>query len=99
MIVSVVEYTQLLYGSDSKMFITHPDGRQEEIQLKGLFEVTGLVRPKNLKSNDEFVMKKLSELQGQGWKIEHVAMVVVPQNPNANQAGCFFTRYILTKRE
>lgn len=98
MIISVVEYMEILYGNDSKMFISYPDGKQEEVQLKGLFEVTGLVRPKHLKGNDEAVMKKLNDLQKQGWEIKHVNMGVRPEVPKSSGAGCLITRYILEKR-
>ncbi len=81
------------------MYVTYPEGKQEEIELKGLFDVGGYIRPKNLKSNDTAIAKKINELQRQGWEIRHVSMGVRPQTPNGGQEACIFTRYILTKRE
>lgn len=98
MTITVVEYTEILYGSESKMFLTYPDGKKEEIQLKGLFEITGLVRPKNLRSNDEIVTKKLNELNEKGWEIKQMVFGVKPEVPNISQASCIITRYILQKK-
>ncbi len=99
MIISVVEYAEFLDGANSRMFISFPNGKQEEVEMKGLFAISGYINEKNIKSNDNTVVKKLNELQQQGWQIESIASVVRPKvnTGSNNPPSCFITRYVLVK--
>ncbi len=99
MIISVVEYAEFLDGANSRMFITFPNGKQEEVELKGLFAISGYINEKNIKSNDNAIIKKLNELQRQGWEIDNVVSVIRPKvnTGNNNPPSCIITRYLLIK--
>ncbi len=94
-IISVIEYTEVLDGGNSKMFITM-NGKTEEVALKGLFAIAGYINEKNLKGNDAAVSKKLSDLQKEGWEISNVAAIIRPTG-TGSQPGALVTRYILMK--
>jgi hypothetical protein len=62
----------------SKMIITKADGSQEESDMNNLFSITG-INFKNIKENEQQIIKVLKSYTDTGWKIEQV--IPLPLNP------------------
>ncbi|WP_448518505.1 hypothetical protein [Rhodoflexus sp.] len=96
MIITTIEYSDFLSGANSKMFITFPEGNQQEVEMRGLFSFGGFISEKNIKRNDKTVVDKINEYLSQGWQLEHVSSAI--RNGQQAQEGIIFTRYILSKK-
>jgi uncharacterized protein YcfL len=81
----------------SKMIITNADGTQKETDLENLFSLVG-INFKNIKQNDDKVMRTIKEYNNNGWKTEHVTSLTLSQN-DSGAGGIFMTRYLLSKAE
>lgn len=81
----------------SKMIITTADGTQKETDLENLFSMVG-INFKNIKENDDKVMRTIKEYTNNGWKIEQVTSLTLSQN-DSGAGGIFMTRYLLSKTE
>jgi len=79
----------------SRMIITNPDGTQKETDLENLFSLVG-INFKNIKKNEDEVIRTLKEYTGNGWKIDHVTSLTLSQN-DSGSGGIFMTRYLLSK--
>jgi hypothetical protein len=79
----------------SKMIITNPDGTQKEADLENLFSLTG-INFKNIKENEDKIVKTLKSYTDDGWKLDHVTSLTLSQNDNG-AGGIFMTRYLLSK--
>ena len=79
----------------SKMIITAPDGSQKEADLENLFSLTG-INFKNIKENEDKIIKILKSYTDDGWKLDHVTSLTLSQNDNG-AGGIFMTRYLLSK--
>lgn len=79
----------------SKMLITNPDGTQKELDLENLFSLTG-INFKNIKDNEDKIVKTLKSYTDDGWKLDHVTSLTLSQNDNG-AGGIFMTRYLLSK--
>ena len=79
----------------SKMIITNPDGSQQEAELENLFSVAG-INFKNIKENEDKLVKTLKSYTDDGWKLEHVTSLTLSQN-DSGSGGIFMTRYLLAK--
>ncbi|TMI70449.1 MAG: hypothetical protein E6H09_15980 [Bacteroidetes bacterium] len=79
----------------SKMIITNPDGTQKEADLENLFSLTG-INFKNIKENEDKIVKTLKFYTDDGWKLDHVTSLTLSQNDNG-AGGIFMTRYLLSK--
>src|SRR6185503_652736 len=79
----------------SKMIITNPDGSQKELDLENLFSLTG-INFKNIKENEDKIVKTLRSFTDDGWKLDHVVSLTLSQNDNG-AGGIFMTRYLLSK--
>ena len=79
----------------SKMIITNPDGSQKESDLENLFSLTG-INFKNIKENEDKIIKTLKTFTDDGWKLEHVTSLTLSQNDNG-AGGIFMTRYLLSR--
>ena len=79
----------------SKMIITNPDGSQKEANLENLFSVAG-INFKNIKDNEEKIVRTLKTYTDDGWKIDHVTSLTLSQN-DSGAGGIFMTRYLLSK--
>ena len=79
----------------SKMIITNPDGSQQEAELENLFSVAG-INFKNIKENEDKLVKTLKGYTDDGWKLEHVTSLTLSQN-DSGSGGIFMTRYLLSK--
>jgi hypothetical protein len=77
------------------MIITHPDGSQKETDLENLFSLTG-INFKNIKENEDKIIKTLKSYTDDGWKLDHVIPLTLSQNDNG-AGGIFMTRYLLSK--
>jgi hypothetical protein len=53
---------------------------------------------KNIKENEDKVIKTLKEYTNNGWKVEHVTSLTLSQN-DSGAGGIFMTRYLLSKPE
>jgi len=82
----------------SKMIITNPDGSQKESDLENLFSLVG-INFKNLKSNEEKVLKTLKTYTDEGWKIDQVTPFTLSPAEGGGGVGIFMTRYLLSKPE
>ena len=81
----------------SKMIITNPDGSQKESDLENLFSLVG-INFKNIKQNEDKLLKTLKEYTGIGWKLDQVTSLTLSQN-DTGAGGIFMTRYLLSKAE
>ncbi|HEY6505529.1 MAG TPA: hypothetical protein VIZ28_16255 [Chitinophagaceae bacterium] len=81
----------------SKMIITHPDGSQKESEINNLFSMAG-INFKNIKENEDNIIKTLKSYTDDGWKLEQVTSLTLSQNDNG-AGGIFMTRYLLSKPE
>jgi hypothetical protein len=79
----------------SKLIITNPDGSQKETDLENLFSMTG-INFKNIKENEEKILKLLKTYTDEGWKIDYVTSFTLSQN-DSGAGGIFMTRYLLSK--
>lgn len=95
-IVTTVEYLDLLDGGESRLYITNPDGRTEEVPLKGLYSFGGYISEKKINANDSTVAKRLNELQKRGWSILAATASTQPKT-ETGKPPCILTRYVLVK--
>jgi hypothetical protein len=79
----------------SRMIITNPDGSQKETDLENLFSMAG-INFKNIKENEDKLVKTLKSYTDDGWKLEHVTSLTLSQN-DSGAGGIFMTRYLLSK--
>lgn len=79
----------------SRMVITNPDGSQKESEMNNLFSIAG-INFKNIKENEDKIIRTLKEYTDGGWKIEHVTSLTLSQN-DSGSGGIFMTRYLLSK--
>ena len=81
----------------SRMIITNPDGSQKESDLENLFSLVG-INFKNIKQNEDKLLKTLKEYTSIGWKLDQVTSLTLSQN-DTGAGGIFMTRYLLSKTE
>jgi len=81
----------------SKMIVTNPDGSQQDSDMENLFSIVG-INFKNIKQNEDKLIKTLKDYTENGWKIEHVTSLTLSQN-DSGAGGIFMTRYLLSKQE
>lgn len=81
----------------SKMIITNPDGTQRDTEMENLFSLVG-INFKNIKENEDKLIRTLKEYTNDGWKVEHVTSLTLSQN-DSGAGGIFMTRYLLSKPE
>ncbi len=79
----------------SKMIITNPDGSQKETDIENLFSMAG-INFKNIKNNEEKIIKTLKSYTDNGWKLDYVTSLTLSQN-DSGAGGIFMTRYLLSK--
>lgn len=79
----------------SRMIITNPDGSQKESELENLFSLAG-INFKNIKDNEDKIVRILKSYTDDGWKLEHVTSLTLSQN-DSGAGGIFMTRYLLSK--
>jgi hypothetical protein len=79
----------------SKMIVTNADGSQKETDLENLFSLTG-INFKNIKENEDRIVKTLKTYTDDGWKLDHVTSLTLSQN-DSGAGGIFMTRYLLSK--
>ena len=80
----------------SRMIITNPDGSQQEADLENLFSMAG-INFKNIKENEDKLIKTLKGYTDEGWKLEQVTSLTLSQN-DSGAGGIFMTRYLLSKQ-
>jgi hypothetical protein len=78
----------------SRMIITNPDGSQKESDLENLFSMAG-INFKNIKENEDKIVKTLKSYTDDGWKMDHVTSFTL--SPTESGMGIFMTRYLLSK--
>lgn len=78
----------------SKMLITNPDGSQKECDMNNLFSLMG-IHFKNIKENEDQIIKTLKTYTDEGWKLDHVMPLTL--SPSGNGPGIFMTRYLLSR--
>jgi hypothetical protein len=79
----------------SRMIVTNPDGSQKETDMENLFSMAG-INFKNIKENEDKLVKTLKSYTDDGWKLEHVTSLTLSQN-DSGAGGIFMTRYLLSK--
>jgi hypothetical protein len=79
----------------SRLIITNPDGSQTDTDLENLFSMTG-INFKNIKENENKVVKLLKKYTDDGWKLEYVTPLTLSQN-DTGSGGIFMTRYLLSR--
>ena len=80
----------------SKMLVTNPDGSQKETEMNNLFSIVG-INFKNIKENEDQIIKTLKSYTDEGWKLEQVIPLTL--SPGNNGPGIFMTRYLLSRLE
>ena len=80
----------------SKMIVTNPDGSQKESDMDNLFSMVG-INFKNIKQNEDRLIKTLKSYTDSGWQIAHVTSLTLSQN-DSGAGGIFMTRYLLMKQ-
>jgi hypothetical protein len=81
----------------SKMIISNADGTQKETDMENLFSMVG-INFKNIKENDDKLVRTIKEYTSNGWQIEQVTSLTLSQN-DSGAGGIFMTRYLLSKTE
>jgi hypothetical protein len=79
----------------SRMIVTNPDGSQKETDMENLFSMAG-INFKNIKENEDKLVKTLKSYTDDGWKLEHITSLTLSQN-DSGAGGIFMTRYLLSK--
>lgn len=79
----------------SRMIITNPDGSQKESDMENLFSMGG-INFKNIKENEDKIIKILKSYTDEGWKLDYVTSLTLSQN-DSGSGGIFMTRYLLSK--
>lgn len=79
----------------SRMIITNPDGTQTDTDMDNLFSMTG-INFKNIKDNENKIVKVLKTYTDNGWKLDHVTSLTLSQNDTGG-GGIFMTRYLLSR--
>jgi hypothetical protein len=79
----------------SRMIITNPDGTQTDTDMDNLFSMTG-INFKNIKDNENKIVKVLKTYTDDGWKLDHVTSLTLSQNDTGG-GGIFMTRYLLSR--
>ena len=79
----------------SRMIVTNPDGSQKETDMENLFSMAG-INFKNIKENEDKLVKTLKTYTDDGWKLEHVTSLTLSQN-DSGAGGIFMTRYLLSR--
>ncbi|MET0464408.1 MAG: hypothetical protein ABW007_14680 [Chitinophagaceae bacterium] len=79
----------------SRLIITNADGTQTDTELENLFSMTG-INFKNIKENENKVVKLLKKYTDDGWKLDHVTPLTLSQN-DTGSGGIFMTRYLLSR--
>jgi predicted nucleotide-binding protein len=60
----------------SKMIITYADATQKDSDLENPFSMVG-INFKNIKENEDKLIKTLKEYTNAGWKVEHVTSLTL----------------------
>jgi len=79
----------------SRLIITNPDGTQSDTDMDNLFSMTG-INFKNIKGNENKIIKVLKTYTDDGWKLDHVTSLTLSQNDTGG-GGIFMTRYLLSR--
>ena len=79
----------------SRMITQGPDGKMEEVKMENFFSLTG-INFENVRSNDRMITAKLTDLEKQGWKLEHITTGVYGVETST---GIFITRYLFKKEK
>ena len=80
----------------SKMIITKADGSQEEKEVNNLFSIGG-INFKNIKENENTILKTLKQYADDGWKLIQTTPLTLSTADNGS--GIFMTRYLLSKTD
>lgn len=78
----------------SRLLVTNPDGSQKESDMNNLFSLVG-INFKNIKENEDQIMRTLKSYTEEGWKLEQVTPLTL--SPSGNGPGIFMTRYLLSR--
>ena len=79
----------------SRVITTAPDGAQKVEEVKNFYSITG-INFDNIQKNEQFIISRLNQLEGEGWHLEHTTTGV--QSPSETQTGgIYMTRYLLKK--
>lgn len=77
----------------SRLMFTTPDGKQEEMELKNFFSLTG-INFKNVTQNDVAITEMVSRLSAAGWELAYVTSGVYSAETST---GIFITRYMFRR--
>ncbi len=77
----------------SRMITINDKGEMEEVKLENFFSMVG-INFKNIRSNDQMITEKITELTKAGWKLEHVTPGVYAADKST---GIFITRYLFMR--
>lgn len=79
----------------SRMITVDKNGAMEEVKLENFFSIVG-INFENIRANDKMITAKISELEKQGWKLQHVTPGVYGADKST---GIFVTRYLFKKEQ
>lgn len=97
--VNTIEYLDFLDGGMSVMYIHHPDGETEKIELRGLWSLANYVSDKKFTENQTIIHEKIREFLDQGFQLIEVATNTRQRSPQGSGyiPSYMITRYILLK--
>ena len=68
---------------------------KEKHGLENLFSMAG-INFKNIKENEDKILKTLKTYTDEGWKLDYVTSLTLSQN-DSGAGGIFMTRYLLSR--
>jgi hypothetical protein len=79
----------------SRMITQDASGRMEEVKMENFFSLVG-INFENVRSNDRMITAKLTDMERQGWKLQHITTGVYGVETST---GIFITRYLFKKEQ
>jgi hypothetical protein len=86
--ISVIESLIAAGAGRSRMLITSPDGKTEEVAMSNFFSLGG-INFGNISENDQKLLLKFKDLAGKGWEVFQVTAGATD--------NIFITRYLLRR--
>ncbi|MBU0486471.1 MAG: hypothetical protein KKA07_17310 [Bacteroidetes bacterium] len=80
----------------SRLITIGADGKMEEVKLENFFSMVG-INFGNIRSNDQMICQKITELAKQGWTLIFVTTGVESDAGKDDGNGIYITRYMFKK--
>jgi hypothetical protein len=77
----------------SRLIMTDPNGKMEEIKMENFFSMVG-INFENIRSNDQLISDKINDLAREGWELSNVSAGAYGHEQST---GIFITRYMFKR--